>query len=135
MIPAVGDALPPFRIALVDPEAMKDWARFLADPNPIHLDVGVVRAKGLGDRVINQGPANVAYAMNMLLRAFPGARIEEMDSRFLDNVYGGDAVTAQGEVTAVEGDRVTCAFTLEVEGRGPVNSGTAVLRLSNPQGD
>jgi acyl dehydratase len=126
---AVGDALPEFTIPAVDPAAMKQWAVFLADPNPIHLNVDVVRAKGLGDRVINQGPANVAYLINMLMAAFPGGRIEAMDTRFLDNVYAGDKVTARGTVTAVEDTRVSCEFTLDVEGRGPVNSGTATILI------
>jgi 3-hydroxybutyryl-CoA dehydratase len=123
----VGDALPPFVIDRVSPDAMKDWAVFLADPNPIHLDVNVVRARGLGDRVINQGPANVAYIMNMLMAAFPDCQIERMESRFLDNVYGGDRVTAHGTITAVEDNRISCDFTLDVEGRGAVNSGTATV--------
>jgi 3-hydroxybutyryl-CoA dehydratase len=123
----VGDALPPFVIESVSPEAMKQWAIFLADPNPIHLDVEVVKAKGLGDKVINQGPANVAYMMNMLMAAFPGCRIESMDSRFLDNVYGEDKVIASGKITAIEDNKISCEFTLDVEGRGTVNSGTATV--------
>ena len=115
---AAGDALPPFVVEKVSPEAMRDWSVFLADPNPIHLDVEMVRAKGLGDKRINQGPINVAYMMNMLMAAFPGCRIAEMDTRFLDNVYEGDHVVASGNVTAVEGDRVSCEITLEVAGRG-----------------
>ena len=126
---AVGDMLPPFAILSVSPEAMKQWALFLADPNPIHLDVEVVKAKGLGDRVINQGPVNVAYMMNMLMRAFPGGRIKTMDSRFLDNVYGGDRATVTGRVAAIEDDVVTCEFTLDVDGRGTVNSGTATIQI------
>ena len=97
----VGDALPPFVIASASPDSMKDWSVFLADPNPIHLDVEVVKAKGLGDKRINQGPMNVAFMMNMLLAAVPGCRIESMESRFLDNVYEGDHLTATGTVTAV----------------------------------
>jgi acyl dehydratase len=124
---SVGDALPPFVIDSVSPDAMRQWAVFLADPNPIHLDVEVVKAKGLGDRVINQGPINVAYMMNMLMAAFPGATIEAMDSRFLDNVYGGDRAVASGTITAIDGNRISCAFTLDVEGRGTVNSGTATI--------
>src|SRR3546814_13322344 len=85
-----GDELPPFVIESVNADAMKEWAVFLHDPNPIHLDVEVVKAKGLGDKVINQGPANVAYVMNMLAAAFPGSRIAKMDSRFVVNVYTGD---------------------------------------------
>ncbi|WP_422342744.1 MaoC family dehydratase [Parasphingorhabdus sp.] len=125
----VGDELPPFTIESVSPEAMKQWAVFLADPNPIHLDVEVVKAKGLGDKVINQGPANVAYMMNMLMAAFPGCRIESMDSRFLDNVYGEDKAVASGKITAIENDKISCEFTLDVEGRGTVNSGTATISI------
>jgi 3-hydroxybutyryl-CoA dehydratase len=124
---SVGDTLPPFVIESVNPEAMKQWSVFLADPNPIHLDVEVVKAKGLGDRVINQGPINVAYMMNMLMAAFPGARIDAMDARFLDNVYGEDKAIASGTITAIEGNRISCEFTLTVEGRGTVNSGTATI--------
>ena len=123
----VGDELQPFAIESVSPEAMKQWAIFLADPNPIHLDVEVVKAKGLGDKVINQGPANVAYMMNMLMAAFPGCRIESMDSRFLDNVYGEDKVVASGKISTIEDNRISCEFTLDVEGRGTVNSGTATV--------
>jgi hypothetical protein len=36
---AVGDALAEFVIESVSAAAMKDWAVFLHDPNPIHLDV------------------------------------------------------------------------------------------------
>lgn len=125
----VGDELPPFIIENASPEAMKEWAVFLADPNPIHLDVEVVKAKGLGDKRINQGPMNVAFMMNMLMAAFPGGRIEEMDSRFLDNVYEGDRVIASGTVTAVEKNRVSCDIKLDVDGRGTVNSGTATLLI------
>jgi len=122
-----GDALPPFVIESVSPNAMRDWSVFLADPNPIHLDVEVVKGKGLGDKRINQGPINVAYMMNMLMAAFPGCRIESMDSRFLDNVYEGDRVVASGEVTAVEGNRVHCNLKLDVDERGTVNAGTATI--------
>ncbi|MDE2563072.1 MAG: MaoC family dehydratase [Sphingomonadales bacterium] len=124
---SIGDALPPFVVESVSPDAMRDWSVFLADPNPIHLDVEVVKAKGLGDKRINQGPINVAYMMNMLMAAVPGCRIEAMDSRFLDNVYEGDRLTASGTVTGVDADRLTCEFTLDVAGRGTVNSGTATL--------
>ncbi|WP_443478702.1 MaoC family dehydratase [Novosphingobium aerophilum] len=125
----VGDDLPSFTIERVSSDAMKQWAVFLADPNPIHLDVEVVKAKGLGNRVINQGPINVAYMMNMLMRAFPKGRISKMDSRFLDNVYGEDRAVVTGKVTAIDGSTVTCEFKLDVDGRGTVNSGTATIEI------
>ncbi|CCW17365.1 MaoC-like dehydratase [Sphingobium indicum BiD32] len=122
-----GQTLPSFVIDKINPEAMKQWAIFLADPNPIHLDVAAVRAKGLGDRVINQGPINVAYMMNALLQAFPGARIESMTSRFLDNVYGGEKIIASARIDAVGEGRISCSVTLESVDRGAVCSANAVI--------
>jgi acyl dehydratase len=127
---AMGDALPPFIIESVSPAAMKEWAVFLADPNPIHLDPAVVKAMGLGDKVINQGPANVAYLINMLQAAIPGAAIEQMDNRFVDNAYADDRLVASGTVTAVEGSRVTCETSLIANGDRTVITGTAVLKLT-----
>jgi acyl dehydratase len=106
---------------------MKAWARFLHDPNPIHLDPAVVRAKGLGDRVINQGPCNLAYIISMLQSAVPGSSLESLDVRYVDNVYGGDAVEAGGKVTAKTGHALACDVWLKVDGRGPVVTGTATV--------
>lgn len=131
---SIGDSLPSFTINSVSPEGMKAWAVFLHDPNPIHLDVEVVKAKGLGDRVINQGPANVAYIINMLQNAFPAGQVEEIDSRFLDNVYGGDKVETFGTITNIIEDgsttRYNCDIGLRVEGRDVI-SGTATVAVSN----
>jgi 3-hydroxybutyryl-CoA dehydratase len=127
---AVGDALPPFIIESVSADAMKNWAVFLADPNPIHLDVDVVKAMGLGDKVINQGPANVAYVANMLMAAIPGARIERMDNRFVDNAYAGDRLVASGTVTAVDGNCITCDTLLIANDSRTVITGTATLILT-----
>lgn len=121
----VGDALPPFRIEFVDPEWMKNWAEVLHDPNPIHLDVEAVKAAGFGDKRINQGPANLAYMINMLTVAFPGHRIVALDVRYLDNVLEGDAVVAGGVMTASGPDGVECDIWLDVENRGRVIAGTA----------
>ena len=110
---------------------MKAWAKFLHDPNPIHLDPAAVRAKGLGERVINQGPCNLAYIISMLQAALPGATLSSLDVRYVDNVYGGDAVEAGGKVTAVAaqagGSSCDCEIWLKAEGRGPVITGTATM--------
>lgn len=127
---AVGDALPPFRIASVDPDAMKIWAAALHDPNAIHLDRAAVAAKGLGDRVINQGPANLAYVINMIRGAFPGAAIRSLDVRYVDNVFEGDDVTAGGTVSAIEGSEVTCDVWLRAAERDLVIKGVAVVTIS-----
>lgn len=127
----VGDPLKPFRVASVSPEGMKAWAKFLHDPNPIHLDPGVVKAKGLGDRVINQGPANLAYLINMLQAALPEARIESLEVRYVDNVFGGEAVEAGGTIKDISTDgdanRVSCEVWLRAEARAAVLTGTATL--------
>ena len=136
MSATVGSKLIPIRIDAISTETMKDWAVFLRDPNPIHLDVDVVKAKGLGDGVINQGPINVAYVMNMLLANFPGAHIETMSSRFTDNAYGGEAVETFGTVIEVEntaaGQRVSCEVGLTADARSFVISGTATVFIPKP---
>ena len=99
---------------------MKVFAIVLADPNPIHLDPEATRAAGLGDRVINQGPASFGYVLNMLREAVPGARITDLNVRLSANVFGGDKVTAAGRVESVQdeadGHRIACAVWLDVEG-------------------
>ncbi|MDE2463352.1 MAG: hypothetical protein KGO02_06535 [Alphaproteobacteria bacterium] len=129
MSPNVGEELPAFTIDRVSSEAMKEWAVFLHDPNPIHLDPEVVKSKGLGDKVINQGPANVAYMMNMLMAAFPGATISKMQSRFLDNVYAGDHLIAGGKVTARDDEQAQCEVWLRANDCTTVLTGTATLRF------
>lgn len=134
MPPEVGRKLPPLSIASVAPETMTVWAPLLRDPNPIHLDRAAVRAAGLGERLINQGPINMAWAINMLTAAFPGGRIASISHRFADNVYEGDAVTVEGVVTGVEEDagdcRVACDFVLATRERGPAVTGKAIVVVS-----
>ena len=130
----VGTALPPYTIDAVKPESMRVWADILRDPNPIHLDPQAVRAKGLGDRVINQGPANLAYLITMLQRAFPGAVLESLDVRYAGMVFGGDAVEAGGSIREVAardaGSRVICDISLRAAGRDGVMTGVAVLSMA-----
>ncbi|MHC0054649.1 MaoC family dehydratase [Actibacterium sp. D379-3] len=128
-----GTILPPRRIDCVSPEVMKTWAPILRDPNPIHLDRDAVKAKGLGDKVINQGPINLAYVIDMLQAAFPTGTILTMANRFVDNVYEGDAVVASGSITGVTsaGDmlHVACDFFLKADARDLVITGQAVVAV------
>jgi acyl dehydratase len=64
----VGTEVPPFVVESVPVEPMKTVAALLHDPNPIHFDVTAVRSLGMGDRTVNQGPTNMAYVANMLIR-------------------------------------------------------------------
>jgi 3-hydroxybutyryl-CoA dehydratase len=125
---ASGDDLP-LRRTMVSAEAMRELAEILRDPNPIHLDPGVVAARGLGSRTINQGPANLAYVVDAIEAAAPGAALVELDVRLLANVFDGDTVAAGGCVDVVAGERVECRLWLDVEGGGRVLEGYARLRL------
>ena len=131
-----GTALEPVRIASVNPERMKTMAALLQDSNRIHIKAEAVRALGMGDRVVNQGPTNMAYLMRMLTQAAPDARIERMNVRFLANVLGGDAVVATGQITA-EGEprdgrrRLECQVALDVEGGARALEGSATISIPN----
>jgi acyl dehydratase len=128
--PQVGDELSPLRIESVSPEHMKTMAVVLDDPNPIHIDPEAVKALGMGDRVINQGPTGVGYLLDMLAAALPGATVEEIDLRFMANVLGGDTVVAGGKVTEIGDGTLTCEVTLDVDGGAKAIAGTATLALS-----
>ena len=120
MIARPGEELP-IQTFVVKPAAMQLWSEILNDPNPIHLDVAVVRAKGLGDRLINQGPANTAYVITALQNALPDFRLEALRVRFIDNVFAGETVAASGIIRTVEqtarGVRLACAVALHAGSR------------------
>jgi acyl dehydratase len=105
---AVGDPVPEWRLASVSSERMKLLAAILRDPNPIHWDRGEVARRGLGDRLINQGPTNVGYVCNALLAWAGNDALRELTVRFTSNVFDADTVVAAGVVTALEpGDGCT----------------------------
>jgi acyl dehydratase len=97
----VGTEIPPLAIE-VSAEPMKTVAALLQDSNPIHFDAEAVQALGMGNRVVNQGPNNMAYVVNML-SAWAGGpgRVRGLRVRFLGNVFAGDRITARGTVTGV----------------------------------
>ncbi|MDX6627390.1 MAG: hypothetical protein QOE56_2379 [Solirubrobacterales bacterium] len=116
---------------------MRTLATVLADPNPIHLDRDAVQRLGMGDKLVNQGPANYAYVLDMLREAVPGAELRETQFRLLANVFEGGCVRAGGTVVAIENDEqwrtIKCDVWLEVaENRARAIEGTAELRF--PQG-
>ncbi|MFV0428013.1 MAG: MaoC family dehydratase [Arachnia sp.] len=133
---SVGQQLPPWGLASVSREKMKTMAPILGDPNPSHFDVDAVRALGMGDRPVNQGPNNLGYVMNMLAQ-WSGSheRLLGIRVRFLANVLGDDEVIARGEVTDVqtEGERVVaqCAVELVLGDGTPALSGTARVDVTD----
>jgi 3-hydroxybutyryl-CoA dehydratase len=118
----------PFVVESVSAARMADLAEVLGDPNPIHLDRDLVRRLGMGEREINQGPANCSYVVNMLRAEFPGATIAKLSLRLLGNVFAEDRAVAGGEVLAERPEAIECRVWLDVDGRGRMVEGTAVIR-------
>jgi acyl dehydratase len=126
-----GAELPPLVVESVDPEKMKLVAALLRDPNPIHFDAEAVRKAGMGDRVVNQGPINQAYLVNLVIGVAGGPeRLRSIAVRFLGNVVAGDRVECRGRVAAVDEAAGTAALEVEARvGDAPVLAGTAVVAL------
>lgn len=131
--------LPSWKLDQVDAARMKTLALLLADPNPIHLDPAAARRLGVADGPVNQGPSTMALAVNMLLAAFPGARLLSYRARLLGLVLAQDSVEGGGNIIDREildgQERVRCQLHLEVPGRGRVLEGEAVLVLRAADGN
>ncbi len=114
---------------------MKTMALLLRDPNPIHWDVEAVKAVGLGDRVINQGPTNKAYIINAIIDWVGDPKaLRSISVRFRGNVYGGESVVAGGVVTAIrhaDGEELAdCDVWLRNADGHDVIAGTATVVVS-----
>lgn len=133
----IGSRLGPLRIEALSAERMKTMAALLQDPNPIHVRPEAVRALGIGDRVVHQGPRNIAFLMRLLGEELPQARIERFTVRFTANVFAGDDIVASGTVSA-EGAaapgrrRLECELVLDVEGGERALEATATIDLPAP---
>jgi len=130
---AAGTPLPPWSHGPVDPEKMKIFAAIARDPNPIHWDRAAVAERGLGDRLINQGPTNLGYLVNMLLAWTGPESLRDLRVRFTSNVFDGDMVVAAGVVTAVRdagGERLAdCEVWLDRGDGTRAISGSATVAL------
>ena len=123
------EALEPTTIASVSPEKMKILAAILRDPNVIHIDVELVKARGLGDKRINQGPINLGYVTNMLEANFGPGSIRRLQVRFGSNVFEDDTVTAGGEITARSDGTARCEVWLDRADGTRAVSGSAVVAV------
>jgi acyl dehydratase len=130
-----GTKLPEWSASQIELARIHVLALILGDPNVIHVDADAVRRMGLGDAPVNQGPANMAYLVNMLTAAFPAGRLRSLDTRLHGTVFAGDAVRAGGVVTAAEPARrnsvlVRCSVWLErVTTQARVLDGTAEIEV------
>jgi acyl dehydratase len=131
-----GDEIPPWTMPSVDPARMRTMAAILRDPYSVHWDREANAALGLPGRVVNQGPLNLGYIVNMLLAWAGPSCVRRLTVSFGRPVLDGDSVTARGRVTAVTDDggerRATCEVWLDRDGEHVV-TGTAVVALVGAQ--
>lgn len=129
---AIGTEIPAWDMACVTAERMRTMAAILRDPYPVHWDRDANERIGFGGRVINQGPLNLGYIVNMLHAWTGPASVRRLTVRFGPPVLDNDQVTAHGKVTAIDevgGERrATCEVWLTRDGQ-PVVTGTAVVAL------
>ena len=127
-----GDEIPPWTMESVDPARMRTMAAILRDPYPVHWDRNANDALGLGGRVVNQGPLNLGYIVNMLLTWAGPSSVRRLTVSFGAPVLDGDRVTAGGRVesvTVVDGERrAECVVWLDRDGVHVV-TGTAIVAL------
>ena len=128
----VGTEIPPWTMDFVDPARMRTMAALLRDPYPVHWDRDGNAAIGLPGRVINQGPLNLGYLVNMLLAWAGPSSIRRLTVSFGRPVLDGDRVVARGvvrEVVEVGGEiRVVCDVRLERDDEVVV-TGSAVVAV------
>lgn len=130
-----GQALPAHTITAVRSEDIALVALVLRDPNPIHFDLAEVQRLGLGDRVVNQGGATMAYVANYLADlAGSRAAIKTLACEFRGNVLAGDDVTVAGTVTTVEdtpdGRLIGCDVFVDVVGGKRAITGSASILIT-----
>jgi len=128
----VGDEIPEWDMPRVDPARMRTMAAILRDPYPVHWDRVANERIGLGGRVINQGPLNLGYIVNMLHAWMGPGSVRRLTVSFGPPVLDEDHVIAKGrvrELTMVDGERrATCEVWLERDGTAVV-TGTAVVAV------
>ena len=125
-----GDVLAVLIIPAVSAEPMKTMAALLDDPSPIHYDAAVVRALGLGDQPLNQGPMNLGYLARVACAAAGGGArsLHRIRVRYLDSVFAGERVECSATVAALNPDAGTVDLELRASADGrPVLSGTATI--------
>ncbi|MBM3677921.1 MAG: protein dehydratase [Actinobacteria bacterium] len=131
--PVAGEEIPPYVMSEITTDRVRALMELMRDTNPVHDDPELIARRGLRGPV-NQGPANLAYMLDMLFAwAGPELEIERFDFRFHEIVVPGDTVTARGTVrSAAENDDLTraeCDVRLEHADGSIAVSGTAVVRI------
>ena len=126
--PVPGTELAPFTMDGITLEQVAELMELMEDVNPVHTDYELAARLGLRGPVA-QGPASLAYVINMLLGWRGDAFLERLEFRFQDTVTVGDTATARGTVAAVDGDKVTCDVAVGLQTGAEALRGVATMRL------
>ena len=132
--PVAGTELPPFTMQEIELDRVAELMELMQDTNPVHTDYELAARLGLRGPVA-QGPASLAYVINMLVGWRGDAFLERLEFRFQDTVTVGDTATARGTVRAVEGESVECDFSLGLQTGAEALRGVATMRLPEAAGD
>ena len=120
---------------LVKQEYLVTWSQVLNDPNPIHLDNKKVEELGLGNKCINQGPANISYILNCISSNFPEYQLIKINNKLNGNVFSDDRVSVEGQISDIEKKNdyliVSLFLDLHTQNQNNVLSSNAVIRLPN----
>lgn len=128
---AVGDALPPFSVALT-PQRLVMEAAANRDFAPIHFDPEAARRSGAPDVYANTTFVETLLEAALRSWAGPAARIRMVEFAMTDFNSAGDEVSAGGVVTATEpdGDELRVDLDVWVESsRGRTVSGCALVTV------
>ena len=111
---------------------MKTMAALLRDPYPIHWDAKGNEQMGIKGKVVNQGPLNLSYLVNMLMEWQGADCIRRLTVDFTGWVLGGDNLTACGKVVEMRASSDTrlarCEIWLERQGERLLE-GEAIIAL------
>ena len=119
----------------VEQENLITWSNVLNDPNPIHLDNKTVKKLGLGDKCINQGPANIAYILNCISSNFKNYQLIEVKNKLNGNVFSGDKIVVEGKISDIENHEnfliISLLLVLNTQNQSSVLLTEAKIRIPN----
>ena len=119
----------------VEQENLITWSSVLNDPNPIHLDNKIVKKLGLGDKCINQGPANIAYILNCISSNFKEYQLIEVKNKLNGNVFSGDKIVVEGKISDIENHEnfliISLLLVLNTQNQSSVLLTEAKIRIPN----
>lgn len=120
---------------LITDEAVKKFAEFCGDFNPIHFDDEAAKAQGFKGRIAH-GMVSASFFSKIFANSFPGPGAVYLNQtlKFHAPVYLNEKIQYRLEVIAQkEGKPI---FTVKTEAYGPDNalriSGEAVIRYQSP---